>query len=297
MCMKCHTKLGRGEQPVDSLANSQYYARDELPQSVRDALRAASMFDLMMICHSRSTRITHLFSKNRNSPLYGTDSAVSQRFNRGNVAIIPQDVANVRPLLPPDRAEIQDAMCALFVGTDVVPIRENIAKLSPVLVSKTRVATLLDFLLVHNPYYKEAVQFSQSNLDDLLRPEDAATDEGVPRGVELCCLPTTAAVDVATAGYSNRATETTPPSADPAADLEEEVAIVMEAVGYTAGDRSPLDYQNMKAAALAWCLEKKKFIKMQSGSKFVSERDVGMLTYTFPHLDPWGIGGFNEPMR
>jgi hypothetical protein len=37
---------------------------------------------------------------------------------------------------------------------------------------------------------------------------------------------------------------------------------------------------------------------VQSGSKFLSDRDPGFLTYNFnPHLDPWGIGGFNEPAR
>ncbi|KAJ7130143.1 hypothetical protein C8R44DRAFT_613545, partial [Mycena epipterygia] len=251
-----------------------------------------------MICHSRATRVTHLYSKNRSSPLFGTDPSVSQRFNKGNVAIIPQDIPSLRPLLPPTRAEIQDAMCALFVGTDVVPTRQNIAKLSPVLVSRNRVATLLDFLLTKNPYYKEAVQFSQENLDDLLHPDDAAAGEGVPRGVELCCLPQESGLTSATEGYTVRGDnlDDSTASAD-MDDVDREVDVIMEAVGYTAGDRTPLDYQNMKAAALAWCLDKKKFIKMQSGSKFMSERDVGMLTYTFPHLDPWGIGGFNEPMR
>ncbi|KAJ7119793.1 hypothetical protein C8R44DRAFT_544496, partial [Mycena epipterygia] len=248
-----------------------------------------------MICHSRATRITHLYSRNRTSPLFGTDPSVSQRFNRGNVAIIPQDVAALRPLLPPPRHEIQDAMCALFVGTDVIPTRANIAKLSPILVSRNRVATLLDFLLANNPYYKEAVEFSQTNLDDLLDPADEEAGEGVPRGVELCCLPHESGLTAATEGYAQRGVPAGEPLETP--DVQAEVDIIMEAVGYTAGDRSPLDYQNMKAAALAWCLDKKKFIKMQSGSKFISERDIGMLTYTFPHLDPWGIGGFKEPMR
>jgi hypothetical protein len=30
---------------------------------------------------------------------------------------------------------------------------------------------------------------------------------------------------------------------------------------------------------------------------FITDRDPGLLTFTFPHLDPWGIGGFYEPNR
>jgi hypothetical protein len=36
---------------------------------------------------------------------------------------------------------------------------------------------------------------------------------------------------------------------------------------------------------------------VQSGSKFLSDRDPGFLTYNFPHLDSLGIGGSNEPAR
>jgi hypothetical protein len=36
---------------------------------------------------------------------------------------------------------------------------------------------------------------------------------------------------------------------------------------------------------------------MQSGSQLLSDRDPGLLTFVFPHLDPWGIGGFYERRR
>ncbi|KAK7022631.1 hypothetical protein R3P38DRAFT_2533011, partial [Favolaschia claudopus] len=100
-CASCRRDLAHGNQPLDSLANFQYYARDELPADVKDALASCTMFDRMMICQARSTKITHLFSKNPNSVLYGSDVTTSQRFSRGNVAIIPQDVATLRTLLPP----------------------------------------------------------------------------------------------------------------------------------------------------------------------------------------------------
>jgi hypothetical protein len=71
----------------------------------------------------------------------------------------------------------------------------------------------------------------------------------------------------------------------------------MEAVEYVVGEKTPRDLRNMKAAAVAWCLDQNNYLRVQSGSKFLSDRDPGFLTYNFPHLDPWGIGGFNEPGR
>jgi hypothetical protein len=62
---------------------------------------------------------------------------MSQRYNRGNVAILPQDSAKVRDILPPDRAEIEESMCALFIGDNTIPTAENMEKLSPVMVSKS----------------------------------------------------------------------------------------------------------------------------------------------------------------
>ena len=71
----------------------------------------------------------------------------------------------------------------------------------------------------------------------------------------------------------------------------------MEAVGYTLGDRSPESYCKMKADALVWCLDRKNFICMQSGSTMLQDSHPGLLTYLFPNLDPWGIGGFLEQRR
>lgn len=210
----------------------------------------------------------------------------------GNVAILPQDVAKVRSVLPPDRSEIEQAMCTLFVGSDIVPSRDNIKKLGPVLVSKSRVSTMLDFLLSRSSWYLGAgVRYSQENMNDLFDTEDSSSDVAVPKAVELCCLPDDRGASSSTSGYSDRGGNDAGPD-----DLSEK-HVVMEAVGYTVGDRTPKDYETMKATALAWCLDRKKFIKVQLGSKFISDRDSGLLTYTFPHLDPWGIGGFYEPMR
>ncbi|KAJ7603334.1 hypothetical protein DFH06DRAFT_1022336, partial [Mycena polygramma] len=248
----------------------------------------------MLVSHSRTTRVTHLYSNKKGSVWQGTNAATSQRYNQGNVAIMPQDIATLRPLLPPGREEIKEAMCALFVGASTVPTEDTIHKLSPVLVTKSRVITMLDFLLTSNTLYKRAATFSQSNLDDLFSFANRKRDTSFPHAAELACLPLSDVNPVATSSYTSRSDRT---GDDDPEDDNEPGKIVMEAVGYAAGERTPESYSVMKATALAWCLDRNKFIQMQTGSTFISENDFGMITFAFPHLDPYGIGGFNEPLR
>ncbi|KAJ7144604.1 hypothetical protein C8R44DRAFT_865509 [Mycena epipterygia] len=137
-----------------------------------------------------------------------------------------------------------------------------------VVVSKTRVECMISFLLSKNAFYVGAdVIFSLENLAALF--PDGEGDVEIPNAVE-------------TEAWQLQTKHT---------------EIVMEAVGYTVGERSPKNLREMKASAVAWCLDKQNFIKMQSGSKFLSDRDPGLLTFAFPNLDPWGIGGFHEPNR
>ncbi|KAJ7612826.1 hypothetical protein DFH06DRAFT_1274602 [Mycena polygramma] len=241
------------------------------------------MFDLMLVSHSRTTRVTHLYSNKKGSVWQGTNAATSQRYNQGNVAIMPQDIATLRPLLPPGREEIKEAMCALFVGASTVPTEDTIHKLSPVLVTKSRVITMLDFLLTSNTLYKRAATFSQSNLDDLFSFANRKRDTSFPHAAELACLPLSDVNPVATSSYTSRSDRT---GDDDPEDDNELGKIVMEAVGYAAGERTPESYSVMKATALAWCLDCNKFIQMQTGSTFISENDFGMITFAFPHLDP-----------
>lgn len=290
MCVSCqHELVGLGKQPLDSLANFQYYGHEALPDDVHAAFKHATTFDIMMVARARATRITHLYSSKVEGPMAGTDPEISQSYNKGNVAILPQDSVHVRDVLPPPFDDIQKAMCAVFVGCKVKPSVHNIKKLSPVLVSKSRVRRMIDFLLANNTLYESAgVRFSQENMDDLFVPSVHGDDESVPRAVELCHLPPEVGdpLQMGTSGYANRDVN------DVASDSED---IVMDSVAYTDGDDTPKSYYHMKASALAWCLARKKFLKMQSGTNLLSERDPGFLTYLFPHLDPWGIGGFCEP--
>ncbi|KAJ7837464.1 hypothetical protein B0H13DRAFT_1545860, partial [Mycena leptocephala] len=142
--------------------------------------------DLMMMSRSRATRITHMFCEKPDVKGVDRNHMTSQGYSQGNVVILAQDVATVRPMLPPPRSEIREAMCALFIGPKTAPTRENIKGLKPVFVSKTRVLTMLDFLLTKNPYYKSCgVQFSQENLDDLFQEH---SDQPFPSAIKICYL-------------------------------------------------------------------------------------------------------------
>ncbi|KAK7038371.1 hypothetical protein R3P38DRAFT_2515926, partial [Favolaschia claudopus] len=102
ICDSCRISLEANQQPLDSLANFQYYARDELPPNIKTAFEEASLYDLMMIAHSRCTRITHLFSdKGQVTKPPDNKRAISQKYSKGNVAVFAQDIVSLRQLLPP----------------------------------------------------------------------------------------------------------------------------------------------------------------------------------------------------
>ncbi|KAJ6622842.1 hypothetical protein B0H10DRAFT_2214147 [Mycena sp. CBHHK59/15] len=256
MCHSCQKDLLSNKQPLDSMANFQYYARDELPPDVKKVFCNASMFDLMMVSRSRATRITHLYSKKKGHHLAGSKASTSQRYSQGNVAIFVQDVPTVRKLLPPDISDVQEAMCTLFIGSDTIPNRKNIEKLGPILVSKNHIATIIDFLLTENSMYLDAgVEFSTDNMNTLFSPDDSGFDVAVPRGIELCCLPDSDATDPSTSSYTDRghAISADIPGPAPATYDALQVPrdqIVMEAVGYTVGNSTPQNYDEMKERLL-----------------------------------------------
>jgi Helitron helicase-like domain at N-terminus/PIF1-like helicase len=289
VCASCLRDMkGAGRQPLDSLANFQYFGMDELPDEVRGAFEQASMFDVMLVSRARATRITHLFSSTKESLCRGGDPEISQRFNRGNAAILTQDNVRLREVLPPARDEVAEAMCALFIGGLVRPTRQNIAGLKPVLVSKKNVSVMLDFLLSRNRWYRSSgVVFSQKNMEAIFDGRNPSDGSDVPAGVEIYHLPDDDNVRRTETDYTGRTD-----SID-----QEDGDLVMEAVGYVTGDRSPQNYRIMKAGALAWCLDRKRFLKSCTGSDFVHDQDPFFLSALFPHLDPWGIGGFNVPER
>ncbi|KAI0745187.1 hypothetical protein C8Q76DRAFT_688363 [Earliella scabrosa] len=132
--------------------------------------------------------------------------------------------------------------------------------------------------------------YSQQNLDLLFAPEEFTKDAAVPCAMDVGHLEDSEAIHGVSADYTHRNDDEEAPG------LNED--ILMENVGYTNGDDSPVSYRDMKMKALLHCLSGGRFIRSQAGERFIPDfENPSLLTWMFPHLDPWGIGGFHHPER
>lgn len=89
MCHPCHSALicKCPHQPVNSLANFQYYGHERLPIDIREAFTSASIFDLMLISRARASQVTHFYMYKPSSTQFSAEEEASQRYNKGNVAV------------------------------------------------------------------------------------------------------------------------------------------------------------------------------------------------------------------
>lgn len=300
LCKLCASDLTAKtpRMPRFALANWLYYAHDRLPEEVKMAFNSASVFEKLLIARARANRITLRYCENPSSVEYGHPHETSQRYNKGNVLVMPQDTLNLPSSLPPTLDEVRDSMCILMINHSKNVTPDNISTLKPSLVRKSRVAKLLNFLIANNPHYQvsdEFSGFSSNNLNALADESVGPDDDFVPPSVEIAHLDVTSGlgeIDV-TADYTNR--NDTDPNDDSIHNSDE---ILLENVGYTNGDTSPQNYHLMKLRALQHCLAGERYLESRTGS--VAEKDFKnprLLSWLFPHLDPWGIGGFHHEMR
>ncbi|KAH9887380.1 hypothetical protein C8Q73DRAFT_656997 [Cubamyces lactineus] len=223
--------------------------------------------------------------------MHKTNPVSSQRCVKGNIAIHPQDATHLNDVLPPSNDAIRDTVCAIFVGKEP-PTVKNVKKLNPILVTKSRVKTLIDFLVAKNPSYAPSANFrgfSQRNMDRLF-DENGSTqdDQGILCAMEVGHIRPSLADDGVTEGYAPGPAIPTEPGDD----------MLLETVGYTDGDDSPVDYDAMSMRALSHCLSGGGYVRSQAGSTLVPDFDnPDLLSWLFPHLDPWGVGGFFCPER
>ncbi len=301
MCKTCRRELvEKGRMPRLCLANWLYYGHDVLPPEAADAFARSSQFDKLLCARARSSRISFRFTElhsNDDSNYDPVDAhearVLAQRFLKGNVLVMPQNSTLLNSVLPPPASVIRDTVCAVFVGRSM-PTMQTIGLLSPVLVRRSTVETIIKFLLVNNPHYAPDEEtffgFSSTNLRGLFSQEQQHSDLGVPCAMEIGFIESNEAITGTSADYTGRNDlQTAPPLGEP---------ILMENVGYTCGDRTPVSYRDMKLRALSHCLNNGRFIRSQAGDTFVPDfHNPALLSWLFPHLDPWGIGGFHHPSR
>ncbi|KIO10508.1 hypothetical protein M404DRAFT_21439 [Pisolithus tinctorius Marx 270] len=189
----------------------------------------------------------------------------------------PSSLSNV---LPPTASDLRGAVCVVFAGGTFRPSADALRKFPPVLVCKSRVKCIIEWLVSNNEWYsKNGITFSAENLAALVNGEE---DTGVLQGVEITHLrDSDESVDASDGSDWSAIT----------ADL------VTETVAYIDGDRSERSRRAMKATALAHALDHKRFLVSRTGSELMNDNLPAFLTAVFPHLNPWGIGGFNHPAR
>ncbi|PPQ80410.1 hypothetical protein CVT26_004432 [Gymnopilus dilepis] len=274
--------------PKFALSNWLYYGKDELPTDVAAEFAAASVFERTLIARARSNSICCKFNASDDDSNNNRLSHLRKGI-RGNVMVAPLDAIRLYNVLPPNTDEHWDTMSTVIVGNKM-PSKATITKLGPVLVRKSRVQKLLKFIIAHNPHYKEGdcLSYSQKNLDQIHDEEDEPT---IPKSVLVGQLQKEQAMEDANSDY-------TPRNNDELIETDKMDELVMENVSYTDGDQSATAYQSMKILALERCLSGKPFLTSGTGSSLVPDfNNPCILTWLFPHLDPWGIGGFYEPKR
>ena len=297
VCTMCRDSLSRGNMPKFALSNWLYYARNALPPDVKRAFEEATLFDRMLVSRARANTICVRFRGTNWISPDGEDETESKaqfvgnarKGLRGNVLVTPRDVVQLNEILPPPPETIHDTMCAIFISREM-PTREKIEKFYPVLVRKSRVRLMLQFLIRHNYHYNKYEGFkgfSESNLRQLFESKE---DEGIPCSVQISHIPPNDAINAATSVYVLGNEDDDVPVG--------EHEILMENVGYTMGDDSPLAYRKMTAVAVERCLRGKPYIAAISGSRPLPDmNNPNILSWLFLHLDPWGIGGFHHPGR
>ena len=308
LCGVCYNDLiAKGRMPKLCLANWLYYGTDELPQSAKEAFKNATPTERVLIARARASRISYRFSELKakaGDELTGdadsfqqpgparVQSAASQKCLRGNVLVMPQNSTHLNLFLPPPPEVIRDTVCVVYVGRKK-PSKNTIGSLGPTLVRKTRIRTMIEFLIKHNSHYacdSTFHGFSEENLRRLFGPADQDQNEAVPCAIDVGFVQESEIMRAAEADYTTRNSYMYT-----AGDQGE---LLMDNVGYTMGDDSPVSYRDMKMKALSHCINGGRFIRSHSGDKFMPDfENPSLLTWLFPHLDPWGIGGFHEQSR
>ncbi len=216
MCSVCEGDLvRRSKMPRLCLANWLYYAVDELPNNVSEALSASTHVDKVLIARARTSRISFRFKQSPTSHPGDADEPhptdprhpVRQKYVRGNVLVMPQNSTQLNKILPPPPSTVRDTVCAVFVGRSK-PTPETIRKMKVLLARKSVVKTLIEFLVARNPYYatddENFFGLSEQNLDALFPVEEGGSDARVPSSMDIGFLSDNAAISASTSEYTTR---------------------------------------------------------------------------------------------
>ncbi|KAF5336595.1 hypothetical protein D9611_006614 [Ephemerocybe angulata] len=282
ICKTCSTDLSGARMPKFALCNWLYYAREHIPPQVRDAFATMSVFEKALISRVRTNSLLCRFSGIDDDPT-GDPVSRKNRHIKGNIISTPLNTARVSAVLPPSPSDIADTICALIVSSSP-PTKTTIDNLKPILVRKSRVKLLIDFLIANNPLYKKSQTFGGFSSENLEQLFSGAHDEGVPAAVTIGHIPINRALESLTEDYTGR--------------LDGIEGLFMENVAYTSGDHSAQSFRDMTFVAMERCKEGKPFLHARSGSTPVPDiQNPSWLSWAHPDADPFGLGGFHHPKR
>ena len=267
MCDTCRRDLvTRRRMPRLCLANWLYYAHEALPPDVKEAFDTSTYTDRLLLAHARASKISYRFSELRNSKGGGAQSLTeyarelaaslrTQKCIKGNVLVMPQDSTELTSVLPPPPEIVRDTVCAVFVGWSK-PTKETLRNLGPMLVRKSRMLRIIQFIINDNAHYACDTSFhgfSQQNLDALFGPGTEEDDEGIPFGLDIGFIDDSDAIRSAMPDYTGR-------NSDEDDVLHGGTELLMENVGYTMGNDAAMSEVDMKMRALAHCLAGGRFV-------------------------------------
>ncbi|KAF5325922.1 hypothetical protein D9611_000998 [Ephemerocybe angulata] len=282
VCCQCYSEVSKSQMPKFALCNWLYYAREHLPMDINEAFNAMSVFEKALICRVRTNsllcRFTGIDEEPGDNPFSRT-----KRHIRGNIISTPLELHQTNEVLPPSPRVIADTICAIIISK-TLPSKETLESLKPILVRKSRLKLLIEFLIANNPHYRKCESFggfSSEYLEGLFSGED---DVGIPAAAKIGYLPVNKAVDSLTEDYTGR--------------LDGAEGLFMENVSYTTGDHSSRSYKQMTIRAIEHCMGGRPYLLAQSGSEPVPDiRNPAWLSWAHPTADPFGIGGFHDPRR
>ncbi|EJD54967.1 hypothetical protein AURDEDRAFT_50129, partial [Auricularia subglabra TFB-10046 SS5] len=263
------------------MANNNYLGRDCVPAHIRRLLLSATPIELSLIARYRVRCTIYKFSRKKGSPQYGRPDATSQHYSHGNAVCFANGNSKLLSMLPPSPAEIRDTVAVIFVG-NVMPAPEEIEKMTPLLVRRHVVETLLRWLKENNPYYSDVV-ISLENLE-LLAQKD---ENGYPVMLDVQ-LVQSEATEVPSSSYVP-----TEPSALGATD-----GIAMASNGVIGTSIEGLPVRDIKIMAMKHWKSGGAAFAVPHGSVPITEwKNPALFPCMYPHLFPWGIGGPDCPSR
>jgi hypothetical protein len=276
ICQCCLSYLRKGRLPATAMAN--HHVLGPVP----DVLKELTIVEEAMIARCRAKCwVVHLKEENENLHL-----PYSQRAFKGHIIIYPQNPSAIAHILPPALDEVSTLVCVLFVGSTPPSVEWLRAKASPLLIRRERVRNALEWLVEHNSLYKD-IEIDRGLLDGL---ED---EQILP--VHIQHVVPDHSDDVVTSRYDG-----------PSVASEEHYHrdnVASSKVSFTNVVVTDVDAHapanELRAAALRHIkLHGGGYIEIPHGPRPVNEFfNPHLFPMIYPTLFPYGLGGFEDPVR